>query len=35
MKELYNESSYIQPCDIGQDAYIPYWEEDKGELPNP
>lgn len=23
------EASYIQPCDIGQDAYIPYWEEDK------
>ena len=21
--------SYIQPCDVGQDAYIPYWEEDK------
>ena len=29
MKELYNAASYIQPCDVGQDAYIPYWEEDK------
>ena len=21
--------SYKLPCDIGQDAYVPYWEEDK------
>ena len=21
--------SYKQPCDVGQNTYIPYWEEDK------